>query len=124
MKKWKEEKRLAERRKDFHQGVPAITVIVDGAKQSHEHSYNFCVLECGTSSTACAQGSTPDAKELGSLIEAFKERKHSVRYMRFIGDGGSSRSVHPALLKKFPVWGQGIKKTLVCKPCYRGSLEK
>ena len=92
--------------------MPAITVIVDGAKQSHEH---FCVLDCGTSSTACAQGSTPDAKELGSLIEAFKERKHSVRYVRFIGDGGSS--VHPALLEKFPVWGQGIKKTLVCKPC-------
>ena len=26
----KEEKRLAEQRNDFHQGVPAITVIVDG----------------------------------------------------------------------------------------------
>ncbi len=30
----KEEKRLAEERGDYHQGVPAITVIVDG------HSYN------------------------------------------------------------------------------------
>lgn len=38
----KEEKRLAEERNDYHQGVPAITVIVDGgwSKRSHKHSYN------------------------------------------------------------------------------------
>ena len=38
----KEEKRLAEERGDFHEGVPAITVIVDGgwSKRSHKHSYN------------------------------------------------------------------------------------
>jgi hypothetical protein len=38
----KEEKRLAEERGDYHQGVPAITVIVDGgsSKHSHKHSYN------------------------------------------------------------------------------------
>ena len=38
----KEEKRLAEERGDFHEGVPAITVIVDGgwSKRSHHHSYN------------------------------------------------------------------------------------
>ena len=30
IKAGKEEKRLAEQRNDFHQGVPAITVIVDG----------------------------------------------------------------------------------------------
>ena len=38
----KEEKRLAEQRGDYHQGVPAITVIVDGgwSKRSHKHSYN------------------------------------------------------------------------------------
>ena len=37
-----EEKRLAEERNDYHQGVPAITVIVDGgwSKRSHKHSYN------------------------------------------------------------------------------------
>ena len=35
-------KRLAEERGDYHQGVPAITVIVDGgwSKRSHKHSYN------------------------------------------------------------------------------------
>ena len=37
-----EEKRLAEARGNFHQGIPAITVVVDGglSKQSHKHSYN------------------------------------------------------------------------------------
>lgn len=37
-----EEKRLAIERRDTFQGVPAITVIVDGgwAKRSHKHSYN------------------------------------------------------------------------------------
>ena len=37
-----EEKRLAEERGDYHEGVPAITVIIDGgwSKRSHKHSYN------------------------------------------------------------------------------------
>lgn len=36
------EKRLAEERGDYHDGIPAITVIVDGgwSKRSHRHSYN------------------------------------------------------------------------------------
>ncbi len=37
-----EEKLLAEERNDYHQGIPAITVIVDAgwSKRSHRHSYN------------------------------------------------------------------------------------
>ena len=37
-----EEKHLAISRNDFHEGVPAITVIVDGgwSKRTHKHSYN------------------------------------------------------------------------------------
>ena len=37
----REEKRLAEERGDYHDGVPAITVIIDGGwrKRSHKHSY-------------------------------------------------------------------------------------
>ena len=36
------EKRLAEERGDYHEGVPAITVIVDAgwSKRSHKHTYN------------------------------------------------------------------------------------
>ena len=38
----REERGLAEERGSFHEGVPAITVIVDGgwSKRSHNHSYN------------------------------------------------------------------------------------
>ncbi len=38
----KEEKRLAIERGEYHEGVPAITVIADGgwSKRSHKHSYN------------------------------------------------------------------------------------
>ena len=38
----REEKQLAEERGDYHDGVPAITVIVDGgwSKRSHKHRYN------------------------------------------------------------------------------------
>ena len=38
----KEEKRLAEERGIFHEGVPAITVVLDGgwSKRSHKHTYN------------------------------------------------------------------------------------
>ena len=38
----KEEKRLAEERGDYHEGMPALTVVVDGgcSKRSHKHSYN------------------------------------------------------------------------------------
>ncbi len=37
-----EEKRLAEENGEYYQGIPAITVIVDGgwSKRSHKHSYN------------------------------------------------------------------------------------
>ena len=42
MEAGREEKRLAEERGEYHEGVPAITVIVDGgwSKRSHRHSYN------------------------------------------------------------------------------------
>ena len=38
----KEERQLAEEREDYHEGVPAITAIVDGgwSKRSDRHSYN------------------------------------------------------------------------------------
>jgi hypothetical protein len=72
----REEKKLAEERGDYHQGVPAITVIVDGgwSKRSHKHSYNAKsgvaiiigqatgkLLHIGVRNkycTACAQGAS------------------------------------------------------------------
>ena len=42
IKAGEEEKNLAVERKDFFQGVPSITVVIDGgwSKRSHKHSYN------------------------------------------------------------------------------------
>ena len=55
----KEEKRLAEERGVFHEGVPAIAVVLDGgwSKRSHKHSYN------ATSGVAIIIG-----KETGKLM--------------------------------------------------------
>jgi hypothetical protein len=58
------------------------------------------------------------------IAEGFKmaEKKHGLRYMRFVGDGDSS--VYPSLYEQIPEWGRDIKKlecaNHVCK-CYRGS---
>ena len=42
MEAGKEEKMLAEHRNEYHEGVPAISVVVDGgwSKRSHKHSFN------------------------------------------------------------------------------------
>ena len=42
MEAGKEGKMLAEQRNEYHEGVPAISVVVDGgwSKRSHKHSYN------------------------------------------------------------------------------------
>ena len=42
IKTGKEEKQMAKQDNNYHEGVPAITVIVDGgwSKRSHKHSYN------------------------------------------------------------------------------------
>ena len=76
-----EEKRLAEERGSFHEGVPAITVVVDGgwSKQSHKHTYNANsgvgiivgketgkILHLGVRNkfcTACSMGSPKDKHE-------------------------------------------------------------
>ena len=42
VKSGREEKQIAEQNNNYHEGVPAITVVVDGgwSKRSHKHSYN------------------------------------------------------------------------------------
>ena len=79
----REEKRLAEERKEYYQGVPAITVIVDGgwSKRSHKHSYNvnsgvgiiivgsFCTLRYGVSTaTHAIETFPPLLQELEQVI--------------------------------------------------------
>ena len=73
------EKRLADERGNYHQDVPAVTVVVDGgwSKRSHKLSYNACksgvriiigqktgkILHIGVRNkhcSACAQGIPPE----------------------------------------------------------------
>ena len=152
-----EEKKLAEERGDYHEGIPAITVIIDGgwSKRSHKHSYNANsgvaiilgkeigkLLHIGVRNKYCVSCSKniPQDKhicyknwsesssqmETDIILEGFlqAEKKHGVRYLRFVGDGDSS--VYPTLLEQVP-WGRSIKKlecaNHACK-CYRGALEK
>ncbi len=134
----REEKQLAEERGDFHEGIPAITVIVGSgwSKRSHKHSYNGKsgvaiiigketrkLLHIGVRNkycAACAQGlnhacfknwnRSSSEMETDILLEGFSEaeRIHGVRYIRFIGDGDSS--VYPTLLQGVLGWGYAIQK--------------
>ena len=64
-----EEKKLAEERGDYHEGIPAITVIIDGgwSKRSHKHSYN------AKSGVAIILG-----KETGKLLHIGVRNKYCV----------------------------------------------
>ena len=98
----REEKRLAEERGSFHEGVPAITVIVDGAwsKRSHKHSYNAnsgvaIIVGKGHREIAayrCAQ------QVLHSVFSQYRQRSAPVfqeleRFLLRDGDGCNSRGV-------------------------------
>ena len=157
-----EERQLAVQRGDFHQGVPAISVIVDSgwSKRSHKHSYNAKsgvgiiigmetkkLLHIGIRNkycTTCAQADkrgeevrehicfknwdgSSSSMETDIIVEGFKqaEERHSVRYIRFVGDGDSS--VYPTLVSSVPVWGYAIQKIECANhatKCYCLALEK
>jgi hypothetical protein len=110
----REEKRLAEERNDYHQGVPAITVIVDGgwSKRSHKHSYNAkslvgiiighatgkllfigiqnkycsaCAQGISTSKHECYKNWDDSSSEMESDIGFQQaEATHGVRYLRLV----------------------------------------
>ena len=132
MEAGREEKRLAEERGEYHEGVPAITV--GWSKRSHRHSYNAKSgvaivigfetrkrLHIGVRNkycTACTQGipkknhtcfknweESSCQMEPDILLEAFQqaEKVHGVRYLRFIGDGDSA--VHATLIQGVAGWG-------------------
>ena len=132
----REEKRLAEENRGYHQGVPAITVIVDGGwcKRSHKHSYNaksgmgiiigfrtgkllhirvrnkYCA-NCaqGIQSRKCYKNWSESSSQMETdiILQGFL-KSAVVRYLKFIGDGDSS--VYPTLINEVPIWGRDIKK--------------
>ena len=144
------EKKLAEERGDYHQGIPAITVIVDGgwSKRSHRHSYNAKsgvgiiigqatgkLLYVGVRNkycTACTQGVSKEKHQCFKNWDLSSSQMESDIILegfkqagRFIGDGDSS--VHSTLIQCVPGWGRFITKLECanhCCKCYRSSLEK
>ncbi len=135
----KEEKRLAEMRHDHHNGVPAITVIVDGgwSKRSHKHSYNAKsgvavifghetgkLLYIGVRNkycSACKQGiekhvcsknwdKSSSEMETDIIVEGFKVAE-KMHGIRYLRFvGDGDSSVYPSLFEGVPEYGVDIKK--------------
>ena len=135
-----EEKRLAEERGDFHNGIPAITVILDGgwSKRSHKHSYNAksgvaiigkCtgkLLHIGVRNkycTACTQGipkekhecyknwdESSSQMETDIILEGFLAAEKTHRVRYLRFVGDGDSSVHPKLIQNVPEWGRDIRK--------------
>ena len=129
-----EEKRLAEERGVFHEGVPAINVILDCGgwiMRSQRHSYNaessmaiiisslarrqesYCTLVYATTTAVHVLRICPkSASRIGKNphLEVFLEAEeaHGVRYTHSIVDGDSY--VHTTILQSVPGWGFPNKK--------------
>ena len=116
-------------KRDYHEGMPAITVIVDSgwSKRSDHYSYNAksgvgIIIGQATGKLPYIRGrnskefheiSIPAIKTEtlpGARYHGFKqaEQVHGVRYKMFVGDGHSS--VYPTLIENMPGWGRYIEK--------------
>ena len=135
----REERRLAIENNGYHEGVPAITVVIDGgwSKRSHRHSYNAKsgvgvliglrtnkLLYIGVQNkecTGCQRGfkehtcfkNWPDsssAMETDIILEGFKQAE-KVHGVRYIRFiGDGDSSVFPMLIAEVPGWGKAIQK--------------
>ena len=134
----KEEKRLAERG-SYHEGVPAITVILDGGwtKRSHKHSYNANsgvgiivgqetgkLLHIGVRNrfcTACALNipqhscfknwsASSSEMETDIMVEGFAAAEKLHGVRYTTFIGDGDSSVYPALTQRIPVCGHAIRK--------------
>ena len=145
----REERKLAIERKDFHENVPATTVIVDAgwSKRSHRHSYNAKsgvgviigfytqkLLHLGVRNkyyTACLRGikdhtcyqnwdKSSSAMETDIILDGFCQAE-KVRGLRYTKFiGDGDSSVYPTLLTAVPGWGREIGAVL--KKLFRKTL--
>ena len=135
----KKERRLAIERNDSHQGIPAVTVIVDGgwSKRSHHHSYNAKsgvaiiigketgkILHIGIRNKycmACTQGIPKEkhvcyknweesSSEMETDIKGFRNAERTHGVQYTRFIGDGDSSVYPTLLQSVPVWGRDIEK--------------
>ena len=137
----RQEKSIAEAKGSVHEGVPAITVIVDGgwSKRSHKHSYNaksgvaviigketgkilfigvrnkYCHACARAKNHTCFRNWSASSSEMETdiVLEGFleAERVHGVRYTQLIGDGDSS--VYPTLLQNVPGWSENSSVPII-----------
>ena len=136
----KKEKQLAIKNKQYHQGIPAITVIVDGrwCKRTHKLSYNALsgvdviigketkkLLYIGVRNkfcSVCAQESKKEhvcfknwdgsssSMESDIILEGFCMAEKQ-HGLRYINFiGDGDSSVHTTLLSGVPGWGHAITK--------------
>ena len=139
----REEKRLAEEKGELHEGVPAITVIVDGgwSKCSHHHSYNAKsgvaiilerqigkLLHIGVRNMYCTAQGVPKQKhncyenwdhsssqmETNILLEGFQQAEATHGLRYTQFVGDGDSSVYPSLISGVAGRGRAIKKTKMC----------
>lgn len=135
----REERRLAIERQGYHEGVPAITVIVDGgwSKRSHRHSYNARsgvgiiigyhtqkILHIGVRNkecTACTRGikdhvcfrnwnESSSAMETDIILEGFRRAERDHGVRYITFIGDGDSSVYQTLIAEVPGWGRAIKR--------------
>ena len=141
------ERQLAIDRGEYHEGVPAISVVVDcgWCKRSHRHTYNAksgvgIIIGLATKKilhisvrnkycSGCATGSPHDEHQCyKNWTESSSAMETSAilegLYTEFVSDGDSA--VYPTLIQEVP-WGLAIKKiecaNHACK-CYRSRVGK
>lgn len=142
----REERELAVKRGDYHEGVPAITVVVDGgwSKRSHKHSYNAKsgvgiiigketgkLLHLGVRNKYCAAcarnipnhtcyrnwSSSSSEMESDIIPEGFLQAEQTHGVRYTRFVGDGDSSVHTTLLQCVPQWGHAIKKLECANHC-------
>ncbi|XP_076081060.1 uncharacterized protein LOC143051967 [Mytilus galloprovincialis] len=135
-----EERLLAIDRKDFHEEVPAITVITDGgwSKRTHKHSYNaaggvaiiigketkkllhigvrnkYCYI-CSTNNTkehTCFKNWDQDSQSMESdvILQGFLEAEKKHGVRYMRIVGDGDSSVFAKIREEVPGWGRSVKK--------------
>ncbi|CAG2236224.1 unnamed protein product [Mytilus edulis] len=135
-----EERRLAIERKDFHEEIPAITVIADGgwSKRTHKHSYNAAggvaiiigketkkLLHIGVRNKYCyicnKNDSTPhtcfknwdqdsQSMEGDIILEGFREAEKKHGLRYMRLVGDGDSSVFARIREEVPGWGRSVSK--------------
>ena len=135
----REERRLAIENNEYHEGVLAITVVIDGgwSKRSHRHSYNAKsgvgviiglrtnkLLHIGVQNKECTGcqrrfkehacfknwHDNSSAMETDTILEGFKQAEKDHGVRYTRFMEDGDNSVYPTLIAEVPGWGRAIQK--------------